>query len=322
MLKHRPISMKLYRKISLFAIFSSTIVIICNLFLLSLDSYGGMPLALNILNSTLSVTNLDLFGLKFDFGRFLWTGIAFELLFLLGGLLYLNKGKKMRILRFVFSVILLSKTLNLLTSFVYIPIDAANENLVTGLLFFLYYRVADAAWIYLSFRVLKYMNGTRELEVISTEEFSAAVPASYVASSKGTRMLHLVIDTIMMVLIFSGPMSTLLQSSIFGELFTSLVATLGPDAFATILLSFVTPVYYIFFEVIVQASPAKFLTETRVLTINGKPIDFPTAIARTLCRWIPFDAFSFLFSANGWHDRFSGTAVIQEKENSEEKDVE
>jgi len=310
--------MKLYKKISLFAIVSSSIVIIFNLFLISVDN-SQAPRALAILSATLTAFDLNIFSVDFNITYYRWINLVFELLFLCGGLLYLNKGKKMRILRFAFSVILLSKILLFLTSFFYLPIDAANPNLVEDLLFFGYYSIVNLAWIYFSFRVLKYMNGTRELEVISAE-YSATIPTSYVESSKGSRMLHLVIDTIVMVLIFSSPMSTLLRSSIFGELFTSLVITLGPNAFATVLLFFITAVYYIFFEVIVQASPAKFLTETRVLTIGGKPIDFPMAIARTLSRWIPFDAFSFLFSANGWHDRFSGTAVLKEKENSEEKE--
>ncbi|KAB2807701.1 RDD family protein [Phaeocystidibacter luteus] len=36
------------------------------------------------------------------------------------------------------------------------------------------------------------------------------------------------------------------------------------------------------------------------------------ALQRTLCRFIPFEAFSFLFTSNhvGWHDRFSKTRVV------------
>ncbi|RQO71668.1 hypothetical protein DBR43_10485 [Pedobacter sp. KBW06] len=318
--------MKPYRKISLFAIISSTIIIICNLFFISfgndleaLSALGMLPTIMGILSGTLSAFNLNFFSYSLDFTYYQWINLAFDLLFFCGGLLYLNKGKRMRILRFTFSVILLSKALTFLSSFFYLPVDAANENLVKDLLFFGYYSLVNLAWIYFSFRVLKYLNGTRELAVVPTE-YSTGISNSYVESPNGTRLFHLVIDSVMIILIFSVPMITLFRSNIFGEFFNNMAAAFGPNIFAIFFLFFATAVYYIFFEVIFQASPAKFLSETRVLTVDGRPIDFTKSFARTLSRWIPFNALSFLFSRNGWHDRFSETTVLKEKENSEEKE--
>ena len=304
--------MKLYRKISLLAIISSTIAIVCALFLISAAPDANIPSLIYLIINTFSPFNLNIFDPDFQSGTGLLIDLLFDILFLYGGFIYLKEGKKMHMLRFLFSVILISKIIVFLTSFSYSQIDA-------NLLLFLYSRVIDLIWIYLSFRLLKYMNKTRELEVISYE-YNSIISTSYVESSNNTRMFHLMIDSVMIVLIFSNPIARLYTADASRESIHSLVAAFGPTAFSFIMLSFVRSIYYIFFEVIFQASPAKFLSETRVLTVDGKPIDFATSLARTFARWIPFNALSFLFARTGWHDRFSGTSVLKEKENSEEKE--
>lgn len=56
----------------------------------------------------------------------------------------------------------------------------------------------------------------------------------------------------------------------------------------------------------------KFLTGTRALMANGEPLTAAGAAARSICRFIPFDALSFL-GTKGWHDSISKTMVIDEK---------
>lgn len=70
--------------------------------------------------------------------------------------------------------------------------------------------------------------------------------------------------------------------------------------------------YYISMEVIFQKTLGKFITKTKVVTINGEKPKEQEIVLRTLCRMIPFDHFSFLFSRNGWHDQFSKTRVIKD----------
>lgn len=52
--------------------------------------------------------------------------------------------------------------------------------------------------------------------------------------------------------------------------------------------------------------------ETVVNKFGDKP-DFKTVLIRSLCRNIPFEAFSFLNPGNsGWQDALSKTKVIEE----------
>lgn len=70
-------------------------------------------------------------------------------------------------------------------------------------------------------------------------------------------------------------------------------------------------IYYSFFEGFTGRSIGKFFTKTKVVTEEGERPDFGTILVRTICRHIPFNAFSFLSSdAAGWHDRFSKTRVV------------
>lgn len=73
--------------------------------------------------------------------------------------------------------------------------------------------------------------------------------------------------------------------------------------------------YYIGFESTTGRTPAKFITGTRVVTVDGKKPSFGQIVIRTLCRLIPFEAFSFLGKfPQGWHDRFSQTMVVRTTE--------
>jgi uncharacterized RDD family membrane protein YckC len=70
--------------------------------------------------------------------------------------------------------------------------------------------------------------------------------------------------------------------------------------------------YYIFFEAVFGQTIGKMITKTKVVTANGEKPSFLNITGRTLCRFIPFEAFSFLGSdAVGWHDSISNTRVIK-----------
>ena len=71
--------------------------------------------------------------------------------------------------------------------------------------------------------------------------------------------------------------------------------------------------YYIPQEALLGWSLGKLITGTRVVREDGTPITFGQALGRALCRFIPFEAFSFLGGNGkpvGWHDTISGTRVI------------
>lgn len=78
------------------------------------------------------------------------------------------------------------------------------------------------------------------------------------------------------------------------------------------LVSFVlSMIYYISFEVATGRSIAKYITRTKVVTETGEKPMFKTILIRSLCRFIPLEAFSALFNdGSGWHDTISNTKVI------------
>ena len=99
-----------------------------------------------------------------------------------------------------------------------------------------------------------------------------------------------------------------LMLNLYSRIFESQDVNLGA-LFFVILLSFF--VYYVVLEYFLGRTPAKFLTQTRVVTIYGMKPNFMTIVGRTLCRLIPFEQFSFLGDDPiGWHDKFSNTRVV------------
>ncbi len=70
-------------------------------------------------------------------------------------------------------------------------------------------------------------------------------------------------------------------------------------------------IYYVVLEAKTGRTIAKYITKTKVVDSNGETPDLGTIFIRTLCRFIPFEAFSFLGSdASGWHDKLSKTKVV------------
>ena len=72
--------------------------------------------------------------------------------------------------------------------------------------------------------------------------------------------------------------------------------------------------YYTLLEYFLQGKTiGKLITKTRAVTEDNRNLDFETALKRSLCRLIPFEAFSFLGdNAVGWHDSLSKTKVIED----------
>lgn len=72
--------------------------------------------------------------------------------------------------------------------------------------------------------------------------------------------------------------------------------------------------YYIIMEAAFGKTLGKFVTGTKVVTENGEKPTTGAIVGRTLCRLIPFEAFSLLGSkAIGWHDSIPGTRVIRDR---------
>ena len=89
--------------------------------------------------------------------------------------------------------------------------------------------------------------------------------------------------------------------------FLATMGTLGSLVFGIIIV--VT--YFSVFEILTQKTLGKFVSKTMVVMEDGTKPTTKDILARSFCRLIPFEAFSFLGSdARGWHDSMSNTYVV------------
>lgn len=71
-------------------------------------------------------------------------------------------------------------------------------------------------------------------------------------------------------------------------------------------------VFFTALEATTGRSIGKYVTQTKVIDADGNKPSFETILIRSLCRYIPFDGFSFLGeSGSGWHDTLSKTRVVK-----------
>jgi len=71
--------------------------------------------------------------------------------------------------------------------------------------------------------------------------------------------------------------------------------------------------YYVPQESLFGWTLGKLITGTRIVKEDGSPISLGQGLGRSLCRFIPFEAFSFLGGNGkpvGWHDSITKTRVI------------
>jgi uncharacterized RDD family membrane protein YckC len=70
-------------------------------------------------------------------------------------------------------------------------------------------------------------------------------------------------------------------------------------------------IYYVLMEGSTGRTIGKYITKTKVVNEKGEIPGFKTIFLRSLCRFIPFEAFSFLGQNSlGWHDTISKTKVV------------
>lgn len=146
------------------------------------------------------------------------------------------------------------------------------------------------------------------------EEFETET--SFVDADKWGRIINHIVDSIaiyvlyiVFLLIFGVVMELVSPGSSANlDVESSNFKTLSYLSFFAVMVF-----YYTLFETISGKSLGKLITKTKVIDddTNIKPT-FTITFIRSLCRLIPFDAFSFFFyDAGGWHDRISKTRVVK-----------
>ncbi|WPO80573.1 RDD family protein [Flavobacterium sp. KACC 22761] len=137
-------------------------------------------------------------------------------------------------------------------------------------------------------------------------------------ASVGIRFLNYILDTIFVVAIFMG---LCLFAGVLIGLFeltglSQWMNELGDWGWNMVIFT----IYFFYFlitEGLFGRSLAKFITGTVVVDEYGEKPDFGMIVRRSLCRFIPFDVFSY-FGTRGWHDSISDTYVVNKKALAEE----
>ena len=130
-------------------------------------------------------------------------------------------------------------------------------------------------------------------------------------ASQGKRFLNYLLDLVFIVIFIL----------VFYFILGIILALVAPSTLSDMeegnkllqyLVSFiVSMIYYTSFEAVTGKSIAKYITKTKVVTEIGEKPNFKMIAIRSLCRFIPLEAFSFLFNdGSGWHDTISSTKVI------------
>jgi uncharacterized RDD family membrane protein YckC len=129
-------------------------------------------------------------------------------------------------------------------------------------------------------------------------------------ASTGQRFLNYIIDLVAFYLLAS------LAGVFIGVYYVSTGDTLNEESggfvAVTYLVSFaVFFAYYTLFEGAKGKILGKLITKTRVVREDGEPMTYGKAFVRTLCRIVPFEAFSAFFGIKMWHDSWTNTMVIK-----------
>ncbi|MFZ4670484.1 MAG: RDD family protein [Flavobacterium sp.] len=139
-------------------------------------------------------------------------------------------------------------------------------------------------------------------------------------ASLSQRFLNLLIDTLLELLLFFI-LLVLIAANIEATGEKAFINNLGTN---TILQYTITTsialLYYNICEIFTARTVGKYFTQTIVVDENGEKPSHETILIRSLCRLIPFNAFSFLgISGRGWHDTISKTYVVNKNLLAEKK---
>ena len=139
------------------------------------------------------------------------------------------------------------------------------------------------------------------LNEVSLDEPSAAPELA----SRSRRLANSLLDTVgyIVVSMVIGLISTMVSQTFNIDV----IGFLGPLFSIGVLL-----LYYIVGEALFGRTLGKLVTGTRVVAESGGPAKLWQVVLRTLYRFVPLEALSFLSKRRpGWHDRWSKTRVVR-----------
>lgn len=139
---------------------------------------------------------------------------------------------------------------------------------------------------------------------VETPPIGLAEDVVYVSATAGLRFANFIVDQIMVIIIAIafGVVMAFLSSEVKQK----------ESAGETLITYGLIFAYYVVMEVFFGRTIGKFVTGTKVVDLSDEKPSFGKVCVRSLCRFIPFEAFSFLGqSASGWHDSISKTRVVR-----------
>jgi len=132
-------------------------------------------------------------------------------------------------------------------------------------------------------------------------------------ASKGLRFANYVIDMVVyLVLLFA----LVFFLGLIGGL-----GLLGSSLWLNLIALFMNFTYYTAMESATGQTIGKMITGTIVVDANGDRPSTSTIMLRSLCRFIPFEAVSFLGEGTGWHDHLTKTMVVRKKYFTEDIEI-
>ena len=241
----------------------------------------------------------------------IWNFIFYVLLFIGAIQFYKTQGKETRLIGFVFSVIFMNGIIWLIYSIFYkiFIMNWKDADVFKMIQVFLGFIILLSS-IFISYKILKIIKNQKEIDIIKTE-----TKTTIVDTGKWQRAFHWLIDLTVMSLILIPLLITLVYWFANTDILQN---SSGLQVFFRSRLSLYVIIFIFFFiyypisEILFGSSPAKFLTESRLINTKAQHPSASTIFTRTLCRNIPFDAISFL-GKRGWHDSLSETYVVKEK---------
>ncbi len=133
-----------------------------------------------------------------------------------------------------------------------------------------------------------------------------------VLASTGQRLGNFVIDSLFCIVVYVFVFGIILDLIGLGYSFLSMNEDLQ-GLIVNLEVLIILLIYYVPQEAFSGRTLGKLITRTKAVNEDGTKLTFGKALGRTLCRFIPFEAFSFLGGQGrpkGWHDRIPKTKVI------------
>ncbi|MBN8622651.1 MAG: RDD family protein [Flavobacteriales bacterium] len=270
----------------------------------------------SILPRVLGYFRIIYLQIGFDYMKLNIYNIVFYVLLFFGSIFFIKtKGTEVRLIRLFYSVLLISSIFILLRIIIFnlffnFNNEFNNDSLSKKTFFSLINFAYNLFFIFLSFKFLKITSLNRELK-ITEKQIGEKIKTEIEETTRLERFLHHILDTLFIIFLLFSISGIFFYFKDFKG--TNIIPDFLNNRFGIYVFIFIMRfIYFPFFERLFGSTPAKFLTNSRVVNSKAEIPSREKIFERTLYRHIPFDAFSFL-GRKGWHDSISETYVVKEK---------